>query len=206
MRNEAIFSRLFLLWSAVCKMIVDGVRDAEEVANVLQGIVDGSAKATKEVVNYLRRLFTFPLAATAGTDLKSAKKEFRAYFDPDFENRGIIFSGVAPEVEIAGDELIQNGKFSDFLGKTATELEQIRLLGSQFLALCRDNPERLRGEGYANFFVLTRGDEKVAEDLSNVFVAGVRVRGRDELDAYLHEGRGGGVWGGDCRRRVFSPQ
>ncbi|OGI86138.1 hypothetical protein A3A01_02410 [Candidatus Nomurabacteria bacterium RIFCSPLOWO2_01_FULL_39_17] len=156
---------------------------------------------------YLRRLFTFKLGATDGKDTyATARKAFRAYFDPDFENWGIMFSGVAPEAEIASDELTQSGKFSDFLGNIATDLEKRRVLGSQFLKLCRDNSDKLRGDGRANFFVLTKGDEAVMEDLSNVFVADVCVHDRGELDACLDEFRHDDVWRGVRGHRVFSPQ
>ncbi len=161
----------------------------------------------KEAKIYLRRLFTFKLGVTDGAgNYETAKKVFKAGFDADFKNWGIVFSGVSPETEIAGDELILNGKFSDFLGNTATELEKRRLLGSQFLKICRENPDKLRDGGYANFFVLTKGDEAVAEDLSNVFVADVNVSDRGELDADLDRFRHDFIWYGDNGHRVFSPQ
>ena len=208
-----VFERLFKLWSMICKMIMDGARDAEEVAEVLQRIVDGPKVAVARAVQemrktYLRRLFTFTLRAIDGKDTyTSARKVFRGYFDPAFENRGIVFSGVAPETEVAADELVRSGKFSDLLGNIALELEKRRVLGSQFLAICQDGSNKLRGEGgYANFFVLTKGDEVVAEDLSNVFVARVYVFDGDELNVLLDEFRFDGVWIGDNRLRVFSPQ
>ena len=51
MSNENIFERLFRLWSAICKMIVDGARDPYEVAEMLQAIIDGSVVMAKK---YLR--------------------------------------------------------------------------------------------------------------------------------------------------------
>ncbi len=156
---------------------------------------------------YLRPLFTFKLGATDGKAItEAARAVFPGYFDPEFEKQGIVFSGIAPETELLAEELVQNGKFSDFLGNTAAEIEKRRLLGSQFLAICRDNPKKLRGEGRANFFVLTKGDEKVAEDLSNVFVANAGFGGSGQLHALLCEFRRDRVWYGVDGRRVFSPQ
>ncbi len=40
MSNGNVFERLFKLWAAICKMIMDGQRDPERMATVLQGIVD----------------------------------------------------------------------------------------------------------------------------------------------------------------------
>ncbi len=164
------------------------------------------AREWNKVGAYLRLLSKLRIGVTDGKDTcATARKVFRAYFSPDFENRGIVFSGVAPEIEIVSNEIVQNGKFSDFFGNTATELEKRRLLGSQFLKICR-TPDKLRDGNRANFFVLTRGDEKVAEDLSNVFVARVCVYGNGELDAVLSMFRHDSVWRGDDGRRVFYPQ
>ena len=187
-------------------MVVDGVRDAEEVANILQRIVDGPRVVAEKDNTYLRRLFTFKLSVADEKDTyATAKKVFLGYFDLAFESCGIIFSGVAPETEIACDELVRDGKFSGFLGNTAEELERRRMLGSQFLAICRDNPERLRGGCRANLFILTNGDEEVAEDLRNVFVADVQVHG-SVLGALLYEFRYSTDWNGARGIRAFSSQ
>jgi hypothetical protein len=179
---------------------------------VLSGLAEIITKPVEKVVEeakvYLRRLFEFTLGFTngSGTTYATAGKVFQGYFSPDFEKWGIVFSGATRETKVTVDELVRDGKFSDFLGVTATELEKCRMLGSQFLAICRDYPNKLRGEGYANFFVLTKGDRTVAEDLSNVFVADVYVFGRGNLVAYLRGFRNDDVWLGGSRRRVFSPQ
>jgi len=155
----------------------------------------------EQLKTYFKRLFTFTLGAVDGKDtLETACQVFQGYFDPDFEKCGIVFSGVAPEAEIATDELIQNGKFSNFLENVASELEKQRMLGSQFLALCRDDlgrddaDKKLRGEGYANFIVLTKGDKPVEKDLSNVFVADVSVYDGGKLVAYLRRFQYDFVW------------
>ena len=56
MSNETkvgVYKRLWKLWAMICKMVMDGVRDPEKVADLLQTIVDGVA----EVKVYLKRLF-----------------------------------------------------------------------------------------------------------------------------------------------------
>lgn len=161
----------------------------------------------KEVITYLRRLFTFMLGGTNGKDTYAmARKVFRTYFSPDFESQGIVFSGIASETEITVNELVHNGKFTEFLGNTAVELEKRRLLGSQFLKICRDNPDKLCDEGYSNFFVLTKGDEVVAEDLSNVFVANVSEYGSGKLETCLYHVSFDYFWDGFSGRRIFYSQ
>lgn len=49
--NTEVFARLFKLWAMICKMIMDGKRDAKAVADMLQGIVDGPS--IKKVLTFL---------------------------------------------------------------------------------------------------------------------------------------------------------
>lgn len=53
-----VYERLFKLWSAICKMIVDGARDPYKVAEVLQGIIDRPVKVVEVVGDYVTRHFT----------------------------------------------------------------------------------------------------------------------------------------------------
>jgi len=185
-------------------MVMDGVRDPKKVADILQAIVDEPARVVK---NYLRRLEVVKLGATDGAEtLATAKKVFKAGFDADFGNWGIVFSGIAPETEIAVDELVEDGKFRDFLGSTPEELERRRMLGSQFAKFCREHPEKLRKGGYATFVVLTKNDKPVAVDMSNVFVARVYVRDDGQLYAYVGHFDDGSTWIAGCRHRVLYPQ
>ena len=164
------------------------------------------AREWNRVNAYLQKLFEMEIGVVNGKDTyETTRKVFPAGFDSDFENWGVVFSGVASKTRIEASKLVQNGKFSDFLGNTVAELEKRRMLGSQFLAICRD-PNKLQDGGYANFFVLTKGDEKVAEDLSNVFVARVLVSDDGRLGADLDEFRYDYVCLGDHEHRVFYPQ
>ena len=45
-----VYERILKLLAAILKMVVDGVRDAEEVAEVLQRIVDGPARVVDEMI------------------------------------------------------------------------------------------------------------------------------------------------------------
>ncbi len=165
------------------------------------------AEKAEQVKTYLGKIHWFVVGAVKGKDTHAtASKVFRAYFDPDFENWGVVFSGVAPAADFWVKKLILGGKFTDFLGNTAEVLEKRRMLGSQFLAICRDNKHQLRGEACANFFVLTKNDEPVAEDLHNVFVAFVLVLDEGSLHAGLDELSNEFAWDGRHGLRVFSPR
>lgn len=188
-------------WIDNRESLVRALREA-----LLPPLLSVMLKASK-VEAYLCRLFSFKLGSTDGKDTYvTALKVFEAGLDPSFETCGIVFSGVVPETELVADELIHNATFSKFLGNTAYELEKRRIVGSQFLAVCQKHPDRLCAEISANFFVLTRGDEAVAEDLSNVFVARVDVHHGGELNASLLYTSDGNLWNRAYGHRLFSPQ
>lgn len=48
--DKNVYERLWKLWTMICKMIMDGARDPDKVADILQTIVDSSK-------GYLRRLY-----------------------------------------------------------------------------------------------------------------------------------------------------
>ena len=159
------------------------------------------------VGNYLRRLGVVSLGPTFGNDnYISAKKVFKAGFDPDFKNWGIVFSGIAPKTNIDVDKLVEDGKYWDFLGNTPEELEHRRMLGSQWLKFCQDHPDKLCKGGKATFTVLTKQDEKVAADLGNVFVALVFVVDGAQLGAAVHHIDFNFTLHAQNRHRILYPQ
>jgi urease gamma subunit len=175
-----VYERLCFLWHISYVMVESGLFDPQKVADMFQTIVDEPVKIVK---NYLNRLFTVKLGATDGTgNYEKAAEVFKAGLDPDFKNWGIIFSGVAPEMDIAIDELTENGEFSEFLGDTAEELEKRHILGAQLVKFCQDHPDWLCKNGCATFFILTKDDEPVKEDLSNVFIGCIKL----DTHGWLH--------------------
>ncbi|MFA5932325.1 MAG: hypothetical protein WC793_03035 [Candidatus Paceibacterota bacterium] len=161
----------------------------------------------EETKVYLRRLFTATIGATDGTDTyETATKVFDGWLDSDFKNWGIIFSGVASEIDIDVNELIEDGKFPDFFGNSVSHLKKRHLLGSQFLKFCREHPDKLRKDGYGTFFLLTRGDEPINDDFSNVFVASAGFGGIGRLEAYVFEFSRDRVWNAGLGRHLVAPQ
>lgn len=190
---------------------------------------------------YLRRVWKFTLGAIDGKDVPPKRLNgwegfctgMGLNFSPDFEKFGIIFSGIAPETEIVGDDLIKNCLFGEFLGKMPSDIEKKRLLGSQLLAICRDSQKKinaLRKRGFfgrefpstispedlpklhlggPNYVILTRGDEPVADDLSNVFLANVVMSQLqfNELGAHIGKLDLSQAWHGCVNKpRVFYSQ
>ena len=182
MSNDNVWERLFKLWSAICKMIVDGVRDPGKVADVLQTIVDGAG-----VRVYLRRLYeaeTIVIGATDGTET--------------FASSGLFSGGVygetlpvgesipTPEIGATVHEQIVDGNFSQVFGETSGEFTQ-----AQVCEFIRNHQGKLRKDGYATFFRV-RG----------AFVARVFFDGGGRLHVYVGRFSGGGVWGAGRRLRA----
>lgn len=124
-------------------------------------------------VIYLDTVFTTSVNETTGSfDYTTAEAAFRKYFSPKFAEYGIIFSGIAEYSSMTVRKLIQDGTFLDFIGNTAAVLEERRVLGAQFLDFCMQEQKwNIGGAKSTGVFVLTRGDEPVSDDLSNVYVA-----------------------------------
>lgn len=207
-KEANVYERLWKLYVMIGKMIMDGVRDPQKVAEVLQSIV---SEKVGEAKVYLRWISVTPLAATVPESLESAREVFKTRFDANFEKWGVDFSETALAMDISGDELVHDGKFYEFLGNTAEELERRRVLGSQLVKFCRehsdDKDDTLRKGGIANFFVLTKGkSQPVKKDLSNVLVASVFIYGVDNLTVSLYRFNSSVFWGSANRQRTFSPQ
>ena len=132
---------------------------------------------------YLRELEVVSLDATPSAP---TEEEIRQVFAGDVNPRLLLWkSKPAAKAKAAVNQLIENGKFPAFFGETVDVLEQRRWQWSQVVRFCDDHPQKLRKGGNANFFLITVDGEKVAEDLSNVFVVRVLVDDRGKLYADL---------------------
>ncbi len=140
-----VYKRLFDLRATIDKMIVDGTRSAEKVADALQVIVDNAS-------TYLRLLYNehaFGVDATDGTET--------------FKSSGLFTGGIYGQAV----PIVAQGKPT--LATKATVWEMILdapyalLFGSlgenrkrwtehQVVQFCRQHPDKLRKEGYGTFF------------------------------------------------------
>ena len=153
---------------------------------------------------YFRELEVVPLGATptAPTE-EEVRQVFAGYVDP----RLLAWkSKSAAKTKVAVHQLVENGKFPDFFGKTADILERRRWQWAQVVRFCDDHPKHLRQSGYATFFLITVDGEPVLEDTSNVFVVDVRVDDNGRLDAFLDSFSDDYVWNARYRRRIVVPQ
>lgn len=154
----------------------------------------------------LNRLGTFTLGAIEGGSYPNAERIFPYGHFAALVEAGHIFSSNASEMLIAVDALIATAGFPEFFGNTATELEKLRLMGSQYLAVCDHHRNKLCPGGFQNFFLLTKGDEVVASDLSNIVVAITTVYFDGTLKCDHHKFHNVPFYGNHGLLRVFSAQ
>lgn len=184
MSNENL-ARLFKLWAMICKMIMDGVRDAEKVADILQDIVN-------ERKTYLRELFTgVEVGATSGTET--------------FQSSGIFTGGVygldVPEAakgkatkasKATVWELILDGTSVLFFGSLGENRK--RFTEHQVVQFFRDNRDKFK-RPRVTFFEM-EGDVVAYVSFDNC--------GRPEVN--IHEFSCDKVWHAKYRHRVISLQ
>lgn len=156
---------------------------------------------------YLKRLFegeTITIGATNG----AVTLQESGVFPGGVFNENLLSGGCksAPAINVVVDELVLNGKFSDFLGNIATELEKRRLHRGHLVNFCEKHPKKLREGGYATFAVVTKNDEPVKDDLSNVFIASVFFDDAGRLRVRVYPFSEDYVWCAEDGRRVVSPQ
>jgi hypothetical protein len=162
--------------------------DFRLVLNGLGKIVRNAVVETlKEKKIFFRRVCVVKLGSTdsAGTYYK-VRRAFNVALRAILERFGIVLYGIAPEMKIAVDELILDGKFSDFIGNTTEELEKRRLLGAQLVKFFEDYPDKLHKKCHAMLSVLTENDKPVVPDLANVFVAEVYMLEDNKLSVNMY--------------------
>lgn len=142
MSNNNILERVFKLWAKVAMMVVDGTRDAENVADLLQTIVDGPK-------TYLSELFVgVEVVATDGTET--------------FESSGIFTGGIfglaVPKIAKGKPteatkatvwELILDASFALFFGSLGKNRK--RWTEHQIVQFCRDSRDKLKPDIYTFF-------------------------------------------------------
>lgn len=189
--DKDAIDRLFKLQAKINMMVVDGTRDAESVADILQQILE-------EKLTYLRHLETITLAPTNGkATLAKAKKVFTGWLDKDFKNWGTDVSGEdTPETAVDVHEMTRDGNYKTLFGSLG-DPRKLCLTQGQIEEFCHSNRDSLRQEGCGTSFLF--------EVKGELFVARVHVAG-GKLEASVNRFDYGYVWDADGRHRVVVQQ
>ena len=130
-------------------MIMDGVRDAEKVADLLQTVIDGACV----VMVYLRRLYEAEIIVVGATDGTET-----------FASSGLFPGGVygltLPKDSVVATQathaavykMTADGTYAQLFGSLSEERH--RWTEAQVCAFVRAHQGKLRTEGYATFFEL----------------------------------------------------
>ncbi len=167
--NDNVYERIWKLWTMICKMIMEGLRDPNKVADLLQTVVDGACGVNK----YLKHLFSgVTVNATNGTESM-----------PGLSASGYPTSATSATVWV----MILDGMIAQLFGSLGKDRR--RWSNSQVAVFCRDNPDKLRGGSIGTFFELANGSVAMVyfygDPIANVYVSFHRNVWSTKLAPYL---------------------
>ena len=198
-----VWERLFKLWASICKLLVDGKRDLEKVASILQKIVDGADNP------FVRSIATGKLVATAGKrTLAKMSKLFKGFLDHDFVNWDTDVPGEAkPETSFEVFELVKDGKFAEIFATFGVSLDKLCWSQDQIITFVENHADLLHPKGWATFFLFkVKFDEGKENGREEFFVARVDRYGDGQLEAHVLQLSRDFVWYAEGRYRFVVPQ
>lgn len=152
---------------------------------------------------YLRQLFVGEAISVGATDgtrtIAKAGDAFVSGIDPDFVSWGLdVPSRPTKVTEAIVCEMTNDGTFAEIFGSLKCSLESLCWKQSQIVDFVKKYQDRLRGDGYATFFLFKVGDK--------FFVACVDVYSRGYLRVSVYRFSDDFVWCAVFRRRFAVPQ
>jgi hypothetical protein len=157
MSNGNMYERLWKLYATACKLVMDGKRSADDLADLLQLFIEKRQSQT----TYLRYLRSLTLAPVSGAvTIASAKDVFTDYLDPNFRQWGTNKVGTdskASRVDVL--EAVMGGTFKQLFGSLGPDPRSLCLSQGQIVEFCRTHREHLRQESYGTFFLFEVDDD-----------------------------------------------
>lgn len=174
----------------------------ENVALALQDIIEGkfnNKRKENQILRLLSKGQSIIIDACDGTEtLANARDVFPSGIDPDLKRWGTDKAGRATEeTAIQVHEMIKDATYAQMFGSLGTDLDKLCLTQHQIKNFCKKNPNWLRQDGYATFFLFKVNDQ--------FFVADVGV-GSVGLDVGVDRFGVDFVWSAVRLRRVVVPQ
>lgn len=162
MSSGNVFERLFKLWASICKLILDGKREAEEVCSVLQTIVDGKrlVEATPTLQEMLADWSNF-YKEVFGLDLDFSGVAIPEH-KPGFDRLLVIAKGMTPQrLFNKCKELFPSWKYTD------TDLDKVI--------------KSVRTSQDGHYAVWVRDRVEADEENKNLSADDLKERGTDEI-------------------------
>ena len=193
------------LFSSALKKLVNSTE--EELDDFLKRKIE---KQTNGILRLISGGQTLALKALDGDRLIcKAETTFKSFLDEDFVKGGINKPGVAtPETPVLVREIVSNSKFVDIFGSLPGTWNQKWVSQNQVIEFCEKLPDWLKQGGKATFFLIKKDENSAINENNpedNLAVIRVRVLS-DGLRVYVYRLGHRGVWIGEYRHRVVSPQ
>ncbi|MDP2944498.1 MAG: hypothetical protein Q8N57_02950 [bacterium] len=150
--------------------------------------------------------------------ISQAKDIYKSGIDPDFKKFGLDKpSRPTQKINAVVSEMTADGTFLQIFKDIDPDLDKSVLTMSQIIKFCESHPDWLPRNGFGTFFLTKKMNiflrifnfilkiffKKI--NLGKYFVVRVRVYA-DGLFVYVRRLGHDGVWRGEFRRRVVSPQ
>lgn len=160
--------------------------------------------------NYVERLYLgqdIPVARTHGQTMEDKLRKIipPGWFDPQLFS---LRSNPAPARSAIFEKITRESALSDFLGKTALELNLLRWEFEQAISVLVDHPDKFPGNECCTFCLLTHDCKPVMEDFCNVLVLAIRVckDGEPKLTKFnLLSEESERTWNPECGHQVLRP-
>ena len=160
---------------------------------------DGKDKKNLSILQVISGGEKLMIEALAGASyISDAKKTFKSNIDRNFKNLGLNKScSATAEIMVDVSEMVSNGTLVQIFTGITSDFDRIVMTQAQIIRFCEKYPTWLCQEGCATFFLTKVNGE--------YFVVGVGVNS-DGLRVSVGRLENDGVWGGEYRLRVVSPQ
>lgn len=158
---------------------------------------------------YLRGLFEerIIIGSTDGTQtINSASEVFAGGIDFNVNLELNASSQPTGTSRVIVPELVKDGTFRNIFESVDYPLDRLCLTQHQIVDFCVTHRNRLRQGGYGTFFLFKRDETLlVADDISNLLVADVRVGVDGSLFIFILFFLGSSPWYAICRHRFVLP-
>lgn len=176
----------------------------EAVKTAVKGVI---LQLAQGIVGRLKRIFAdraIELAETDGTaSIAEANDVFTAGI---YVTKREKPAKATKKTLLAVYQMIKDGKYAELFGGFGENLERLRFMQAQVVAIVRDHRDILRTDGYGTFMLYTVDDMPVRADKSNLRVARVSLDGGGRPDVFENSFSDGDIWDAKYERRVVVPQ
>ena len=152
MSSGNVYERLFKLFGNIAKLVMDGKRVPEKVADVFQTIIDEKVSTVKSPT--ILRPIQSDLIIPATDGLRTLVQATDIFPGGVYGESCNVAGNPKPETPVVVHELIKNGTFCQMFEGQGVDLDKLGLTQDQIIQFVITHREHLHPKGYATFFLL----------------------------------------------------